>query len=100
MLQDIDYAKLKRSFALFVRRFAPQELITPQNDPIGVLDRIERHSPSKARRGLCAAGGDLVEATQHFTAAQLADADAALQQLDAYTLSFLRSRFSRRRTKT
>ena len=49
-----------------------------------------------ARRGLSVAIADMLEATQDLSASQLQDADAELERRDAYTVSFLRSRFTRR----
>jgi hypothetical protein len=100
VLRDIDYSKLKKSFEFLVQRFMPQELFTPWADPIRALKRNEKRSATMARRGLYAAIGDLVEATQDFSPEQVRDADAKLESRGAYTLSFLRSRFSRRKQKT
>ena len=41
----------------------------------------------------------MIEATQDFSAAQIREADAEMQKLGAYTLSFLRSRLTRRRNR-
>ena len=49
-----------------------------------------------ARRGLIVAIADNVEVTQDFSPAQVREADAELEKLGAYTLTFLRSRFTRR----
>ena len=100
MLRDIDYSKLKKSFEFLVQRFMPEELLTPWADPIRALKRNEKRSATMTRRGLYAAIGDLVEATQDVSVAQLRDTDAELESRGAYSLSFLRSRFSRRRGKT
>ena len=97
MLRDIDYSKLKKSFEFLVQHFVPTELLTPWADPIKALERNEKRNSTMARRGLYAAIGDLVEATQDIASEQLHDADAQLQSCGGYTLSFLRSRFSRRK---
>ena len=78
----------------------PSELLTPWADPIKALERNEKRNATMARRGLYAAIGDLVEATQDLSVAQLRDTDAELEGRGAYTLSFLRSRFSRRKQQT
>jgi hypothetical protein len=100
VLRDIDYGKLKKSFQFLVQRFTPEELLTDWSDPIKSLERIEKRGAAVARRGLIAAIGDFLEATQDFSQAQLQEADRELQDRGAYALSFLRSRFSRRRGKT
>jgi hypothetical protein len=100
VLRDIDYSKLKKSFEFLVQRFVPSALLTAWADPIKALERNEKRNATMARRGLYVAIGDLVEATQDFTVAQLRDTDAELESRGAYSLSFLRSRFSRRKQKT
>jgi hypothetical protein len=52
-----------------------------------------------ARRYLSVAVGDFVEATQGFSVEHVLSADLELERRDAYTLSVLRSRFSRRGNK-
>ncbi len=74
----------------------PTELITPEAHPVRVLERMEKKRMEVARRGLSVAIADMVEATQDLSASQLLDADAELERRDAYPLSFLRSRFTRR----
>jgi hypothetical protein len=100
VLRDIDYTKLKKSFEFLVQRFMPTELLTPWADPIKALERNEKCNATMARRGLYAAIGDLVEATQDLSVTQSQEADAQLESRGGYTLSFLRSRFSRRKQKT
>ena len=99
MIRELDYAKLKKSLAFLFDRYAPAGLISPEAHPIRVLERMEKDRMTMARRGLAVAIADMIEATQDFSAAQIREADAEMQKLGAYTLSFLRSRLTRRRNR-
>ena len=99
MLRDIDYDKLKRSFEFLVQNIMPQNLLTEWSDPIKSLERNEKRGRAVARRGLFTAIGDFVEASQDFSKAQLREVDKEMADRGAYTLSFFRSRFSRRKQK-
>ena len=99
MLDDFDYDRLKLSFDFLVHACLPPDLLTPEAHPVLVLERMERDSAKTARRGLTIAIADFVEMTQDFTSAQIEAADSELERRGAYTLSILRSRFSRRRNK-
>jgi hypothetical protein len=76
-----------------------REILTPENHPVRVLERIEKLSMAKARRGLIVAIADNIEATQGFSAAEVCKADAELEKIGAYTLTFLRSELTRQRGK-
>ena len=77
MLRHLDNARLQRSFEYFAEHYAPAELITP------------------ARTDLFVAIADFVEGTQDFCRDRVLEIDRDLQKRDAYTLSFLRERFTR-----
>ena len=77
MFPDLDYARLKRSFAYFVEHYALAELITPDHD------------------ALVLAISDFVEGTQDFCDERVSEIDRDLEKRNAYTLSFLRERFTR-----
>ena len=79
MFPDLDYARLQRSLEYFAQHYAPTELITP------------------AQPALSVAIGDFVENTQDFCKERVLEIDRDLQKRDAYTLSFLRERFTRDR---
>jgi hypothetical protein len=100
VLRDLDYGSLKKSFEFLVEHFMPTEVLTPDAHPVRVLERMETQSEATARRGLYVAIGDFVEATQDLPAAEVQDTDSQLEARGAYSLSFLRSHFSRRRDKT
>ena len=97
--RDLDYARLKRSFGYLVDHYAPVELVTPDMHPLKILERWEPSHMSRARRGLAIALADMVEATQDFCAERVAEIDRDLEKRDAYTLSFLREHFTRRRDR-
>jgi hypothetical protein len=97
--QELNYDKLKKSLAFFVERYLPTEVLTPETHTVRVLERMEKERVTMARRGLMVAIADNVEATRDFSPSQVRDADAELEKLGAYTLTFLRSRFTRRRSK-
>ena len=77
MSPDLDYARLQRSFEYFAEHYAPTELMTP------------------AQSALSVAIADFVEGTQDFCKERVLEIDRDLQKRDAYTLSFLRERFTR-----
>jgi len=97
MHNDIDYSRLKRSFEFFVEQYLPENLITSESHPIRLLEREEQRSATRARRSLAVAIGDFVEATRGYSLEHVLAADSELERRDAYTLSLLRSRFSRPR---
>jgi hypothetical protein len=97
MHTDLDYEKLKRSFRFLVQRYVPTELVTPEANPIRVLERFEDKRPVMARRGLIVAIADIIEALQDLPAAKVSEIDQEMENCDAYRLSFLRTRLSRRK---
>ena len=99
MFPDLDYARLKRSFEYFVEHYAPGELITPGSHPAKLLERDEPCRMSRPRRALAVAIADFVDGTQDFCHERVSEIDRDLQKRDAYTLSFLREHFTRRRNK-
>ncbi len=98
MFPDLDYVRLKRSFEYFVEHYAPVELITP-GSPLKLLERDEPSRISRARRALAVAIADFVEGTQDFCGERVSEIDRDLQKRDAYTLSFLREHFTKRRNR-
>ena len=99
MLRDFDYEKLKRSLGVIVERYVPPEILTPEAHPVRFLEHMEKKRMATARRGLIVAIADNIEATQDLQPAELREVDAELEKADAYTLSFLRSHFTRRKLK-
>ena len=99
MHQDLDYARLKMALEFLVEQYVPANLITRDSHPVRLLERDEKRSMTKARRYLSVAIGDFVEATQGFSVEHVQAADSELERRGAYTLSLLRSRFTRRRNK-
>jgi len=99
MHSDLDYSRLKRSLEFFVEQYIPENLITAESHPVRLVERDEQRSIMRARRSLSVAIEDIVEATLGFSLEHVLAADSELERRDAYPLSFLRSRFSRPRTK-
>ena len=99
MNDPLDYQTMKISLEILVDRYFPPEIVTPENHPARVLDRMEKASMSTARRGAAVALGDCVEMTQDVAGAQLEQIDAELVRRGGYPLSTLRTRLSRRRNQ-
>ena len=99
MAQDIDYEKLKKSLGFLVERYMPAEILTPETHPVRVLERMEKERMTMARRGLSVAIADTVEGMQDCSPSEVREVDTQLEKRGAYTLSFLRSHFTRRRRK-
>jgi hypothetical protein len=93
---DLDYSRLKRSLEFLVEQYVPANLITRDSHPVLRLKRLEGRSMTMAHRSLSGSISDFVEATNGFSIEHVLTADAELERGGAYTLSFLRSRFSRR----
>ncbi|MDQ2868091.1 MAG: hypothetical protein M3R59_06750 [Verrucomicrobiota bacterium] len=98
MYRDFEYAKLKKSFAFIIERYMPAEIVGP-GDPLRFLEQLEKQRMAMARRGLAVAIADSVEGTQDFSPAAVREADEEMEKIGAYTLTFLRTRFMRKRTK-
>ena len=99
MHDDLDYSCLKRSLEFLVDQYVPENLFKPDSHPVELLKNDEERNPTRARRRLSIAIGDFVEATRGFSIEHVLQADSELERRGAYTLSLLRSRFSRRRNK-
>jgi hypothetical protein len=99
VIREVDYEKLKKSLAFFTNQYAPPGIVTHETHPLRVLERFAKQRMSMARRGLIVTIADNVEATQDFSPAQVRKADAELEKIGAYTLTFPRSRFTRRRKR-
>ena len=76
MSPDLDRARLKRSFEYFVEHYASTKLITSEQPALSV------------------AVADFVAGTQDFCKERVLEIDRDLQKRNAYTLSFLRERFT------
>jgi hypothetical protein len=96
---NLDYRRLKKSLQFFVEEYAPANLVRGDSNPVLQLERLERRSMTMAHRFLSASIADFAEATRGFSIEHMLAADAEMERRDAYTLSVLRSRFSRDRKK-
>ena len=99
VFSGLEYARLKRSFEYFVEHYVSAELITPGSHPVKLLEPDEPSRMSRARRALAVAIEDFVDCTQDFCRERVSEIDRDLEKRDAYTLSFLRERFTKRRSR-
>ena len=94
MFPDLDYVRLKRSFEYFVEHYTA-ELITRGSEPVELSTRDKSSRNSRPRCALAMAIADFVDNTQDFCGERVSEIDRDLQRREAYTLSFLRERFTR-----
>ena len=99
MFSDLDDARLKRSFEYFVEHYAAAEVNAPGSHPVKLFERDESAGTSRAQRALAVANAEFVDSTQDFCGERVSEIDRDLHKRDAYTLSFLREHFTRRRDK-
>jgi hypothetical protein len=91
-----DYEPLKAFFAVMSDLlFSHADALPPEQRPRAALEATEARSMANARQGLGAAIGDIVEASDDFSPAQLAEIDARLAAVGLLTLSNVRARFGR-----
>lgn len=95
MDEDLDYHRLKRSLEFLLEQYVPAQLVTAQSHPVRLVECAEQRSMREAEQYLSVALADLVEATRGFSIEHVLAADSELERRNAYTLSVLRSRFSR-----
>ncbi|WP_076858077.1 hypothetical protein [Bradyrhizobium mercantei] len=90
-----EYAQLKNFFSFYVERYMPMETVPPKEQPLAVLEAMEKRSPRMAFHGLRQAINDCVERSSSFDPAEVANLDAELISRGIITLSELRRRYSR-----
>lgn len=95
-LTDEDYLKLKESYAHLFTLLFPVFDMAPEKHPIAVLESMEKSAPSRARKGLEMAIGDMLEMTSGWSLEKVATLDKQLDLTDAFNLSQLRRRFSKK----
>jgi hypothetical protein len=90
-----DYEPLKGFFGWMCDHILMRSVSLPEEaHPIRVLAEMERRSPARAREGLGTAIGDIIEMTQNFGSAPVAEIDEALRAQGLPTLSQVRAKFS------
>lgn len=94
-IETSEYESLRSWFSYMVPKVFSSDLLTPDTDPVAVLDRMAVKTPAKARSGLGMAIGDVLEITSDWPASDIATCDRELSQLDLPTLSELQARFSK-----
>ena len=96
---DLDYARLKRSIGYFVEHYGFAERITLGPAPVKLLERNDASRTDRESRALSVAITDFVDGTHDFCEERVSEIDRDLEKRDAYTLSFLREHFTRRRDR-
>jgi hypothetical protein len=96
---DLDHARLKKSFDYFVEHYGSAERITYGSDPVNLKERDDPARMNRERLALALAIADFIDGTQDFCRERVSEIDRDLQKREAYTLSFLREHFARRRNK-
>ena len=62
-IEPPDYDRMRAWLAYMFPRLFPAGPLTPDADPIAVLDRMAQKAPARARSGLVMAVSDVVEFT-------------------------------------
>ena len=99
MFADLNHARLTRSLEYFLEHYASSEVNAPASHSVKLSERDAPLQTSRAKAALVAAIADFVDGTQDFCRERVSEIDRDLQKRDAYTLSFLREHFTRRRDK-
>jgi hypothetical protein len=94
-VQVQDYERMRAWLAFMSREAFPAELLSPEVDPIGHLDRLAKRSPTRAEKGLSIAINDIIEMTDGWTQEHVVSIDHGLQQMGLPTLTEMRGRFSK-----
>lgn len=90
-----EYPVFREWFALMSPLVFNSKQYPPEHAPLAMLDDLAQKSPSKARKGLSMAIGDLIELTDSWPNEALAAADKELIEAGVPSLSAVRRRFSR-----
>lgn len=90
-----DYDRMRAWLAHVARQVLPAGLITPETNPVAVLDRLAAASVAKARSGLAMAVSDLVEMTTGWPDDQVEAMDRDLRDEGLPSLSEVRAQFSK-----
>lgn len=93
-----EYENLKRFFINYLDWFIPAHAKStrPEDQPQEFLGRLEKTSMANAKKGLQMAINDTVEETADWRPDQVAAADAKFAAAGTFTLSEVRSRYSKK----
>jgi len=94
-IEPAEYERMRSWLGYMVLKVFPSDLLTPETDPVAVLDRTASKSPPKARSGLGMAIGDVVEFTNGWLAVDVAKCNSELSQKGLPTLTEMQARFSK-----
>ena len=90
-----EYERMRAWMARLARELIPATTITPETDPVKVLDQMASRAPAQARKGLAIAIGDFIEMTNDWPPPRVSALDQALIQEALPSLSEMRLRFSK-----
>lgn len=91
-----EYEKLKVFLGCFYDAYKKRPHNPPEIHPLAVCAGIEKASLANAKRGLLMAINDIVEDSSDWTPEQVAEADRRLATCNAYSLTEVRRRYSRK----
>jgi len=94
-IQPDEYEEMRSWLGHMAPKVFPPELLTPQTDPVAVLDQIASKSAADGRSGLGMAVGDIVEFTSAWSESEVAAVDAELSSKGLPTLTVVQARFSK-----
>jgi hypothetical protein len=94
-IETSEYERLRSWFRYMVPKVFPSDLLTPDTDPVAVLDRMAVKTPAKARSGLGMAIGDVVEFTSDWPASDVEACNRELSEMGLPTLTEVQTRFSK-----
>ncbi len=95
-LSDDDYHLLKVFLDRQFEWYEPKYPTTPPMSPSQFLENLEKTSLATAKKGLQMAINDIVEMTADWRPDQVAAADAKFAAAGTFTLSEVRSRYSKK----
>jgi len=94
-IETAEYERMRSWLGYMVLRVFPSDLLTPETDPLAVLDRTASKSPARGRSGLAMAIEDVVELTSGWLTIDVAKCDSELSLKGLPTLTEVRARSSK-----
>jgi hypothetical protein len=94
-IAPLEYEHLRSWFSYMVPKVFSTALLTPDTDPVAVLDCMAVKSPARARSGLGMAIGDVIDFASDWSAGDVAACNRELAQMNLPTLSDVQARFSK-----
>ena len=91
----LEYARMKEFLSFYVERYFQVPGLSPDKQPLAVLEALEKKSMKMALNGLRQAINDSVEMSLHFDHATVEKLDSELRSRGIVTLSEMRRRYSK-----